>query len=210
MAVTAACLAGIDQRAIAAGVANFPGVPHRLERIGTWGGIDFINDSKATNYDAAEVGLRSVAAPAILIAGGEPKSGEDGPWLERIQERAATVLLIGQAAPQFAERLARVGYNAVEQVETLDRAVSRARHLAPSLGAQVVLFSPLAPALTSTPTSKPGGSLSPALPGIRGRTLGAHTPPGLSPSLTRFIRRFPDSSLARVAPHRLLIGCSRQ
>ncbi|MFM7529901.1 MAG: glutamate ligase domain-containing protein, partial [Nodosilinea sp.] len=129
-------------RAIAEGVANFPGVPHRLERIGTWRGIDFINDSKATNYDAAEVGLRSVASPVILIAGGEPKSGEDGPWLERIQERAATVLLIGQAAPQFAERLARVGYNAVEQVETLERAVSRARQLAPSLGARVVLLSP--------------------------------------------------------------------
>ncbi|MFM7326366.1 MAG: UDP-N-acetylmuramoyl-L-alanine--D-glutamate ligase [Nodosilinea sp.] len=142
MAVTAACLAGIDRRAIAEGVANFPGVPHRLERIGTWGGIDFINDSKATNYDAAEVGLRSVASPVILIAGGEPKPGEDGPWLERIQERAATVLLIGQAAPQFAERLARVGYNAVEQVETLERAVSRARQLAPSLGARVVLLSP--------------------------------------------------------------------
>ncbi|MBU6230263.1 MAG: UDP-N-acetylmuramoyl-L-alanine--D-glutamate ligase [Cyanobacteria bacterium REEB459] len=142
LAVTAACLAGIDRRAIAAGVANFPGVPHRLERIGTWGGIDFINDSKATNYDAAEVGLRSVASPVILIAGGEPKQGDDGSWLECIQERAATVLLIGQAAPQFAERLARVGYSAVEQVETLDRAVSRARHLAPSLGAQVVLFSP--------------------------------------------------------------------
>ncbi|MEB3313547.1 MAG: UDP-N-acetylmuramoyl-L-alanine--D-glutamate ligase [Cyanobacteriota bacterium] len=142
MAVTAACLAGIDRRAIAAAVANFPGVPHRLERIGTWGGIDFINDSKATNYDAAEVGLRSVAGPVILIAGGEPKPGEDGPWLERIQERAATVLLIGQAAPQFAERLASVGYSAVERVDTLDRAVSRASQLAPSLGARVVLFSP--------------------------------------------------------------------
>ncbi len=142
MAVTAACLAGIDRTAIAQGVANFPGVPHRLELIGNWQGIDFINDSKATNYDAAEVGLRSVTAPVILIAGGEPKQGDDGPWLERIQERAAAVLLIGQAAPQFAERLARVGYSAVERVETLDRAVSRAAALAPTLGARVVLLSP--------------------------------------------------------------------
>jgi UDP-N-acetylmuramoylalanine--D-glutamate ligase len=142
MAVTAACLAGIDRAAIAAAIANFPGVPHRLERICTWQGIDFINDSKATNYDAAEVGLRSVAGPVILIAGGEPKQGEDGPWLARIQERAAMVLLIGQAAPQFADRLASLGYSAVERVETLERAVSRAGELAPSLGARVVLFSP--------------------------------------------------------------------
>jgi UDP-N-acetylmuramoylalanine--D-glutamate ligase len=142
MAVTAACLAGIDRAAIAAAIANFPGVPHRLERICTWQGIDFINDSKATNYDAAEVGLRSVAGPVILIAGGEPKQGEDGPWLARIQERAAMVLLIGQAAPQFADRLASLGYSAVERVETLERAVSRARDLAPREGARVVLFSP--------------------------------------------------------------------
>jgi UDP-N-acetylmuramoylalanine--D-glutamate ligase len=52
------------------------------------------------------------------------------------------VLLIGQAASQFAERLASLGYSAVERVETLERAVSRARDLAPSLGARVVLFSP--------------------------------------------------------------------
>ncbi|HIK46852.1 MAG TPA: UDP-N-acetylmuramoyl-L-alanine--D-glutamate ligase [Leptolyngbyaceae cyanobacterium M65_K2018_010] len=142
MAVSAACLAGIDPAAIAQGVSTFPGVPHRLEHICTWQGIDFINDSKATNYDAAEVGLRSVAAPAILIAGGDPKPGEDGPWLQRIQEKAATVLLIGDAAPQFARRLAEVGYGPYEIVETMDRAVRRGAELAQSLEAKVVLLSP--------------------------------------------------------------------
>ena len=123
LAVTAACLAEIDGEAIAAGVSTFPGVPHRLEHICTWQGIDFINDSKATNYDAAEVGLRSVAAPAVLIAGGEAKEGDDTAWVQRIQERAATVLLIGDAAPQFAQRLEAAGYSAYEIVETMDRAV---------------------------------------------------------------------------------------
>ena len=55
MAVAAAKLAGIDTSAIAEGIATFPGVSHRLEHICTWRGVDFINDSKATNYDAAEV-----------------------------------------------------------------------------------------------------------------------------------------------------------
>ncbi|HSM80498.1 MAG TPA: UDP-N-acetylmuramoyl-L-alanine--D-glutamate ligase [Nodosilinea sp.] len=142
MAVTAACLAEIDPAAIAAGVASFPGVPHRLEHICTWQGIDFINDSKATNYDAAEVGLRSVAAPAVLIAGGEAKEGNDTAWVERIQERAATVLLIGDAAPQFAQRLAAAGYSDYEIVETMDRAVARGAEVAPALGATVVLLSP--------------------------------------------------------------------
>jgi UDP-N-acetylmuramoylalanine--D-glutamate ligase len=142
MAVAAACLADINPAAIATGVANFPGVPHRLEYICTWQGIDFINDSKATNYDAAEVGLRSVASPTVLVAGGEAKEGDDGPWLQRIQERAATVLLIGDAAPQFARRLAEVGYQNYEIVETMDRALRRSREVAPSLGAKVVLLSP--------------------------------------------------------------------
>ncbi|WP_035985249.1 UDP-N-acetylmuramoyl-L-alanine--D-glutamate ligase [Leptolyngbya sp. KIOST-1] len=142
LAVTAACLAELDAEAIAAGVANFPGVPHRLEHICTWQGIDFINDSKATNYDAAEVGLRSVKSPAVLIAGGEAKQGDDTAWLASIQARAATVLLIGDAAPQFAQRLEAIGYSDYEIVETMDRAVERGAAVATSLNAAVVLLSP--------------------------------------------------------------------
>lgn len=142
MAVAVARLAGIEKSAIAHAIATFPGVPHRLEHICTWKGIDFINDSKATNYDAAEVGLSAVKSPAILIAGGEAKIGDDTAWLNRIQEKAAAVLLIGSAAPTFAERLQQVGYSNYEIVETMDRAVERSRELAPQLAAAVVLLSP--------------------------------------------------------------------
>ncbi|MBD2100306.1 UDP-N-acetylmuramoyl-L-alanine--D-glutamate ligase [Leptolyngbya sp. FACHB-261] len=142
MAVAAARLAGIQPDAIAHAVEQFPGLPHRLERICTWRGIDFINDSKATNYDAALVGLSAVTAPVILIAGGEPKVGSDDAWLQAIQRKVATVLLIGAASPQFAQRLAAVGYNQVEMVETLDRAVLRAAELAQAYKDAVVLFSP--------------------------------------------------------------------
>jgi UDP-N-acetylmuramoylalanine--D-glutamate ligase len=142
MAVTAACLAELDAAAIAEGVANFPGVPHRLEHICTWQGIDFINDSKATNYDAAEVGLRSVAAPTVLIAGGDPKTGDDQAWLAKIQAQACHVLLIGDAAPQFAERLKAVGYDTYDIVETMDRAVQRGAELAQQYQAKTVLLSP--------------------------------------------------------------------
>lgn len=145
VAVTAARLAGLDGRAIAQGMATFPGVPHRLERICTRNGITFINDSKATNYDAAQVGLAAVDAPVILIAGGKAKEGTDQQWLATIQEKAAAVLLIGSAAPLFAERLATVQTTTgprVEIVETMDRAVSQAALLAQDLGASVVLLSP--------------------------------------------------------------------
>ena len=142
MAVAVARLAGIEKDAIAQAIANFPGVPHRLEHIITWQGIDFINDSKATNYDAAQVGLAAVASPTILIAGGEAKAGDDTAWIETIQAKAAAVLLIGDAATTFAERLKQAGYDRYEIVETMAQAVPRAAELAQQHDALVVLLSP--------------------------------------------------------------------
>lgn len=142
MAVAAAKLADIPNEAIASAIANFSGVAHRLEHITTWEGVDFINDSKATNYDAAEVGLSSVNSPVILIAGGAAKEGDDTVWLERIQEKAVQVLLIGDAAPQFSQRLIDVGYGRFEDVGTLENAVQRSKEIALGLKAKVVLLSP--------------------------------------------------------------------
>ncbi|MEO1445312.1 MAG: UDP-N-acetylmuramoyl-L-alanine--D-glutamate ligase, partial [Cyanobacteria bacterium J06635_11] len=142
LAVAAAKLAGIETAAIAKGVARFPGVSHRLEHISTWRGVDFINDSKATNYDAAEVGLRSVVGPVVLIAGGAPKDGDDTAWIKRIKEKANSVLLIGDAAESFASRLEDSGYQAYEIVETIDRAVARAADITKEQSIKTVLLSP--------------------------------------------------------------------
>jgi UDP-N-acetylmuramoylalanine--D-glutamate ligase len=142
MAVGVAKLAGIENDAIANAVASFPGVAHRLEYICTYEGVDYINDSKATNYDAADVGLTAVKAPVILIAGGEPKEGDDLAWLETIKQKAAAVLLIGSAANQFADRLKSVGYHNFEIVETMANAVTRSSQLAKQDRAKVVLLSP--------------------------------------------------------------------
>lgn len=142
MAVAAAHLAGIDAAAIAHAVKTFPGVAHRLEHICTWQGIDFINDSKATNYDAADVGLAAVEGPVVLIAGGDPKAGDDRAWIERIQQKAIAVLLIGDAAPAFAARLASVNYTAYEMVDTMEKAIARSADLAPATAAKTVLLSP--------------------------------------------------------------------
>ncbi|NES19161.1 MAG: UDP-N-acetylmuramoyl-L-alanine--D-glutamate ligase [Symploca sp. SIO3E6] len=142
MAIAVARLAGIEKDAIAQAIANFPGVPHRLEKIVTWQGIDFVNDSKATNYDAAQVGLFAATSPTILIAGGEAKPGDDTGWLETIQAKAAAVLLIGEAAPTFAQRLQEINYERYEIVETMARAVPRAAELAQQYHANIVLLSP--------------------------------------------------------------------
>ncbi|MEM6254976.1 MAG: UDP-N-acetylmuramoyl-L-alanine--D-glutamate ligase [Cyanobacteria bacterium P01_D01_bin.156] len=142
MAVAAAKLANIPNAAIATAIENFSGVAHRLEHITTWEGVDFINDSKATNYDAAEVGLSSVNSPTILIAGGAAKEGDDTAWLERIQEKVVQVLLIGDAAEKFGKRLLDVGYGRFEDVGTMENAVKRSKEIALGLKAKVVLLSP--------------------------------------------------------------------
>jgi UDP-N-acetylmuramoylalanine--D-glutamate ligase len=142
IAVAIAKIAGLKNSAIARGVSTFPGVPHRLEYICTYEGVDYINDSKATNYDAADVGLTAVKAPAILIAGGEAKEGDDLAWLNTIKQKAAAVLLIGTAAAQFADRLKSVGYTNYEIVKTMANAVTRSTILAAEYQAKVVLLSP--------------------------------------------------------------------
>lgn len=149
MAVAAAKLAGIDSKYIDLAISSFRGVPHRLEHICFYEGIAFINDSKATNYDAAEVGLRAVKPPVILIAGGQPKQGEASAWLEQIHQRAISVLLIGEASSLFADMLKDVGFKNYQIVETLENAVKQAAHIAhsrahnhPSQPLPTVLFSP--------------------------------------------------------------------
>ncbi|OIP77695.1 MAG: UDP-N-acetylmuramoylalanine--D-glutamate ligase [Oscillatoriales cyanobacterium CG2_30_44_21] len=149
MAVAAARLAGIDAEQINLAISEFQGVPHRLELVCRHEGVTYVNDSKATNYDAAEVGLCAVKAPVILIAGGQPKQGDASAWIEQIRHRAIGVLLIGEAAPLFAEMLADSGFKNYEIVETLERAVQTAATIAhhcvynhPSQPLPTVLFSP--------------------------------------------------------------------
>ena len=142
LAVGAARLAGISKNAIVETMSSFNRVAHRLELITTINGVDYINDSKATNYDAAEVGLNSVDAPVILIAGGQAKEGDDSAWLKKIQEKCALVLLIGEAANLFASRLEDIGYQDYEIVMTMEKAVQRSQQLAQNAKAKVVLLSP--------------------------------------------------------------------
>lgn len=140
LAVAAAITANIPPATIRQAVQSFKAPPHRLEPVCERAGVRYVNDSKATNYDAAEVGLRAITSPIVLIAGGQAKHGDDRAWLAEIQARCTHVILIGAAAPQFAARLASVGYNQVQTVATLDEAVPLAASLATP--GSTVLLSP--------------------------------------------------------------------
>ena len=123
-----------------AALASFPGLPHRMEQVLDHDGVIFVNDSKATNADAAAPALTSFER-VHWIAGGLPKDGGIEP-LEPHFGRVARAYLIGEAAPDFAATLGEtVPY---EIAGTLDVAVRRAAHDAKLAGGGVVLFSPAA------------------------------------------------------------------
>ena len=130
---------GVSDAVIAAGLASYPGLPHRQQRIVTIDGVSFINDSKATNADASERALVCYDR-LIWIAGGMAKEGGIEP-LVPLFPRIARALLIGRDAPQFAATLTREGVK-FDIVGTLEAAVPAAFAAAKADNAPVVLLSP--------------------------------------------------------------------
>ncbi|MFT4002143.1 MAG: UDP-N-acetylmuramoyl-L-alanine--D-glutamate ligase [Rhizobium sp.] len=122
-AAIAACLAvGVSADEIRAGLTSFPGLKHRMQPVGRRGRVVFVNDSKATNADAAAPALSSYEN-IYWIAGGLPKEGGIAS-LAPLFSRITKAYLIGEAAPAFAATLGdRVPY---EISGTLERAVAHA------------------------------------------------------------------------------------
>ena len=130
---------GIDDTTIAAAVRSFAGLPHRQAVVGTHEGVTFVNDSKATNADAAARALGCYDR-IVWIAGGMAKAGGIAS-LEDYFPRIVHAELIGRDAASFAETLAQRGV-AHHIADTLDAAVPAAFERAHALGAPVVLLSP--------------------------------------------------------------------
>ncbi|MCA0434270.1 MAG: UDP-N-acetylmuramoyl-L-alanine--D-glutamate ligase [Proteobacteria bacterium] len=138
MAYGAATALGVKPEMIREAMHAFPGLAHRMQQVASLGRVLFINDSKATNADAAEKALSSFE-DIFWIAGGIAKSGGIEP-LEPHFGRVTKAYLIGVAAPEFARTLeGKVPY---EMSETLPRAVQSAARDAAARGGGVVLLSP--------------------------------------------------------------------
>jgi UDP-N-acetylmuramoylalanine--D-glutamate ligase len=143
LAVAAGLEAGLEAAAMEAALRSFPGVPHRLEQIRQKDGVCFFNDSKATNYDAAEVALQALDGPLVVLAGGQSKRGEAASWVTGLCNKAPAVVLYGQAREEFATLLAEQGYGGrVEICPGLDEAVPLAAALAHEFACPGVLLSP--------------------------------------------------------------------
>jgi UDP-N-acetylmuramoylalanine--D-glutamate ligase len=139
-AVAALGAHGFDLDLVTKGLRTFPGLPHRLEELGRRGKVLFINDSKATNADAAEKALASLSE-IFWILGGRAKEGGIVP-LRPLFSKIVKAYLIGEAAAAFAETIGdAIPY---EFCGTLERATIKAvQDAAQSACAEpVVLLSP--------------------------------------------------------------------
>jgi UDP-N-acetylmuramoylalanine--D-glutamate ligase len=139
-ALAAARALGLSAAEIGRGMASFPGLAHRMETVGRLGRVLFVNDSKATNADAAEKALLSFR-DIHWILGGKAKEGGIAP-LRPLFPRVAKAYLIGAASEDFARILgAEVAF---ERCGALENALcSAARDAARSAAAEpVVLLSP--------------------------------------------------------------------
>ncbi len=138
----AARTAGVPPAAVGAVLRRYRPLPHRAEPVGEFGGVRYVNDSKATNLSALIASLRMQDRPVWLIAGGRPKETDFSAALPVLQTRVRGVFLIGEAADALA-----AAWGAAVPCEvcgTLDRAVGAARRAARP--GEAVL---LAPACTS-------------------------------------------------------------
>ena len=94
-AALAARAAGIPADVVAQGLSDFPGVEHRMERVATMHGVNYINDSKATNVDACRYALEAMNTPTILIIGGKDKGNDYEPIKALVKEKCAALVFLG-------------------------------------------------------------------------------------------------------------------
>lgn len=138
-AFAAARAAGLDAETIRAGIAGFPGLKHRLQRVGSIDGIACINDSKATNADSTEKALAAFEN-VYWIAGGKAKEGGIAS-LKALFPRIRRASLIGEAAQDFAATLGNVPHALCGTLDkALDDALAAARK--DRIKDAVVLLSP--------------------------------------------------------------------
>ena len=137
-AVCVARLVGVPAEKIRASVAEFKAVEHRLELVKNVRGIEFYNDSKATNVDAAMKAVASFHGGIHLILGGKDKNSDYGLMAELLKERVKTVYTIGSAAEKIERQLA--GVVKMVSAETMQVAVAKAA--AAAVPGDVVLLAP--------------------------------------------------------------------
>jgi len=141
-AVCVGMLMGCPPEKIRQAVKNFKAVEHRLEFVATIGGVDYYNDSKATNVDATIKALESFPANIHLILGGKDKGSDYTVLNDLLRQRVKRVYTIGAAAAKIESQIisAKDGGPELVHAETLENAIRKA-HAAAQPG-DIVLLAP--------------------------------------------------------------------
>ena len=123
-ALAAGDLAGLDLGAMLQVLAEFPGLPHRMQHVARIRGVDYVNDSKATNVAAAIASIESVDGMLVLVAGGQGKGQDFAPLGAALEHRLRGAVLIGQDAAKIEAALdtVRPVYRAVDMDDAVDQA----------------------------------------------------------------------------------------
>jgi UDP-N-acetylmuramoylalanine--D-glutamate ligase len=136
--VSIGMLVGCQPEQIRQAVRNFKAVEHRLEFVARVAGVDYYNDSKATNVDATIKALESFPANIHLILGGKDKGSDYSVLGDLLRQRVKCVYTIGAAAAKIESQIQ--GAAEIERAETLENAVRRASELA--VGGDVIVLAP--------------------------------------------------------------------
>ena len=137
-AVCAARLAGVPAESIRIAIEKFKAVEHRLEYVATLNGVEFYNDSKATNVDATAKAISAFSGGIHLILGGKDKNSDYTQLAQLLREKVRAVYTIGSAATKIESHLR--GIVPLHSCETLERAVNAAASAAHP--GEIVLLAP--------------------------------------------------------------------
>ena len=111
-------------------IKAFRAVEHRLEYVATHNGVDYYNDSKATNPDAAIQGIRAMSKPTILLAGGSDKKADYLPWLNECRDKVKAFILFGETKDEIAACAASIGLHNIHKAQTIEEVINLCQTLA--------------------------------------------------------------------------------
>lgn len=121
-------------------IRDFQAVEHRIEFVANRGGVDYYNDSKGTNPDAAIQGIRAMNKPTVLIGGGYDKESDYDEWIESFGGRVKHLVLIGQTREKIAACARSHGFTNISFADTFDECLGLCTQLADA--GDAVLLSP--------------------------------------------------------------------
>ncbi len=122
-AIGAALCMEVPLPAIRKGLMEFHAVEHRIEFVATKRGVDYYNDSKGTNPDAAIKGIQAMSKPTLLIGGGYDKGSEYEEWINAFDGKVKHLVLIGQTKEKIAETAKRLGVLSIVLKDTFEEAM---------------------------------------------------------------------------------------